>query len=99
MGNRDSALEYYNRALEIDPTYATALSNKATIYMDWRMFPQAKELLLRAIQDPNAYNNLGVIEREMGNLGAAEDYFKKAGDNKWAKYNLENLYKSMGVMP
>jgi len=92
-GNYMKALEYFNRALEYDPTYSKAYYQIGQIYgykNEWR---KAKEYFEKAIiYDSNyaaAYFNLGVC---YGNLGeellAIENYKKSAnlGDEEAKKF-------------
>jgi len=102
-GDLDTAMVYYQKAVELDPFYAAAYNDLGVIY-DIRGFKdRAEERYLKSINiDPNyqsAYFNLANLYEEKGDFRKAADYWKKRikiGDpnDPWtqkAKQRLENI--------
>ena len=83
-GNIQTALDIYNKILEVNPDHVYTLNNLAIIHKENGETQKAINCYERAIEiDPNyadAHNNLGVI-------------FKQLGQNQKAKSNLEKAIK------
>lgn len=90
------ARSWYNKALEISPTYAAALVNRANLAILESEYGPAEEDLQKAISvAPNsveAFVALGIVQRKTGRYTAARDNFNKAlevdPDSAIARYNL-----------
>ncbi len=71
LGNADLAIDYYQRAISIEPTNSTAHYNLALTYSDLDRVEDARKEYEKTIQyDPNytpAYNNLATILFDSGN--------------------------------
>jgi tetratricopeptide (TPR) repeat protein len=97
-GDIGCAFDYLSQAVDLDPNYFSALSNKALVLEAKNDLPQAKDLLLKAKALSNnsaVLINLGSVEWHLGNLNAAEEYFKQTLNTEngiYAKYNLAKLY-------
>lgn len=104
-GDVDTALSYYQKAVEMDPTFALAFNDAGVIYESKGWFDKAKQAYARAIDlDPSLagpYYNLGSIYEKEGNLDQAVYYFKKRvmmGDwnDEWTTKARREL-QGMGV--
>ncbi|MBI5787918.1 MAG: tetratricopeptide repeat protein [Candidatus Schekmanbacteria bacterium] len=102
----DRKIEYYNRALSIDPEDAKTHNNLGVLYKKKGLFKEAITHYEMALDVPGyetpefAHNNLGVIYREMKEYKKAIEHFQAAVDfdPKFAKaYNgMGMAYKSLG---
>lgn len=104
-GDMDTALVYYQKAMEIDPTMAIAYNDAGVIYEAKGWNDRAKQAYGKAIDlNPNLaspYYNLGSIYEKEGNLEKAIYYFKKRvliGDwnDEWTTKARREL-QSLGV--
>jgi type IV pilus assembly protein PilF len=83
------AIEHYNKALEVRPTFSEARTNLANVYLDQGQYDQAIKLYEQVLNDmlyPTPYI-------AQGNMGWA--YYKK-GDTEKA---LENIKASVTLNP
>jgi tetratricopeptide (TPR) repeat protein len=96
LGQRRGAHQQYERALELDPKAAYALSN---ICYDWILDREpgkavaACEAALKL--DPSlsaAQNNLGLAHAARGDIDASRGAFQGAGDKATALYNMGIVY-------
>ena len=80
----DSALEIFNRVLEIDPNYIKALEARAVIYMQKNELELAQNDLEKAIsiepENARLYFRLGQIYYRKKDLDKALELFTKAID-------------------
>jgi Tfp pilus assembly protein PilF len=80
----DSALEIFNRVLEIDPNYIKALEARAVIYIQKNELELAQNDLERAIniepENARLYFRLGQIYYRKKDLDKALEFFTKAID-------------------
>lgn len=80
-GDIDTALIYYQKAVEMDPTLALAYNDAGVIYESKGWLDKAKQAYAKAIDlDPSMsgpYYNLGSIYEREGDLDQAVYYFKK----------------------
>lgn len=80
-GDIDTALVYYQKAVEMDPTFALAYNDAGVIYESKGWLEQAKQAYGKAIDldpsMPSPYYNLGSIYEKEGDLDKAVYYFKK----------------------
>lgn len=109
----DRAIQYYQKALELDPGYEEANSNLAIAYRDaGRYFGEQQGDIGRAIRylerayqlNPDDYETarlLGVAYGVSGNSQQAIQYFSRAveldPDNPDALYNLGSAYYNAGM--
>ncbi|MCA9484098.1 MAG: tetratricopeptide repeat protein [Nitrospina sp.] len=106
-GDHFEALEYYNKALELDPANAEIYNNRSLIYKELGKPDRAVRGFLKAIQlDPGyvkAYNNIGLLYYEKHNLAAAVSSFEKAISidprNLESYNNLAIVYKKQNNLP
>ncbi|NND05264.1 MAG: tetratricopeptide repeat protein [Saprospiraceae bacterium] len=106
------AIEFYDKALQIDPQYLEAISNRAIAYRDLGRWygekrgdlTNALHYLQRAIAvDPDDYETNRLLGIAYGNSGQASEaikYFLKAlsikPEDGWTHYNLGLAYLSAG---
>lgn len=91
------AIEDYSMAIELNPKYAEAYSNRGNAYEGLNQHERAIEDYNKTIElNPNlaeAYNNLGLVYAELKQHGKAiEDYGKALGLNP----NLAKAYGNRG---
>ncbi len=95
------ALDYYNKALQLDPTNAEIYNNRSLIYKELGKYDKAVTGFLKAIHfDPEyvkAYNNIGLLYFLKNNPAAAISSFQKAikidPRNVESYNNLASVYK------
>jgi tetratricopeptide (TPR) repeat protein len=81
-GKFDLAIQYFQRALQIDPKHSIALQNLGSAYRQKREWPEAKEALERALalnpDDPEANYSLGMVYAQQNDTERAYEYLQKA---------------------
>ena len=81
-GNYDLAVQYFQRALEIDPEHSIALQNLGSAYRQKKDWSRAKATLERALalnpDDPEANYSLGMVYAQQNDTDRAYDYLQKA---------------------
>lgn len=83
-GDATKALEYFNRALQLAPTYSDARANRGAAYVALGQFSMAESDYLTVLGDQvyanraGIYFNLGSLYLARGNLGAAEENLRRA---------------------
>ncbi len=99
------ALSFFQLALKNDSSSAEALYGIGSVYLKQDKRAEARDNFLRATQAqagypdtlPNAWNNLGLIATQAGQMEEAVDYFKQAlrlsPDHLIALDNLGNAYR------
>lgn len=97
-GNYDLALQKFNAAISIDPTYAEAVKNRGNAYYYKGLLEEALSDYLMAISiDPlywNAYNNVGNVYSDMGKGQESLTYYNKAielNPQAWQPYHNAGL--------
>jgi Flp pilus assembly protein TadD/peroxiredoxin len=103
-GYVDEALASFQRVIEVDPEHESAWFNLGTIYLNKKMFPEARKYLTEAVrlnpQDADAWNNLGMISGEEKKYDEALDQFHRAAladpNNLLAIENLMRIYRFQG---
>jgi tetratricopeptide (TPR) repeat protein len=104
-GDNETALMYFQKAVEIDPALAVAYNDIGVVYEAKGMNNQAKLAYGKAIDlDPNLpgpYYNLGSIYSKEGDFDRAIAYFKQRvllgeWNDQWTAQARQEL-KSMGV--
>jgi serine/threonine protein kinase len=99
-GLRELAIEYYEKAISIDPNHANAYNNMGVAYGEQQNYTQAINCYQKAISiDPNhanAYNNMGVAYGEQQNYSQAISWYRKAisidPNHAKAYYNMGRAY-------
>ncbi len=100
-GDPIEALDYYNKALQLDPVNAEIYNNRSLIYKELGKYDKAVTGFLKAIHfDPKyvkAYNNIGLLYFLKNNHTAAIASFQKALEidprNLESYNNLASVYK------
>ena len=81
-GEFDLAIQYFQRALQIDPEHTIALQNLGNAYRQKKDWAQAKRVLERALalspDDPEANYSLGMVYAQQNDTEHAYDYLQKA---------------------
>jgi tetratricopeptide (TPR) repeat protein len=81
-GDFDQAIQYFQRALQIDPEHSIALQNLGSAYRQKKDWPQAKTALERALaldpDDPEANYSLGMVYAQQNDTERAYEYLQKA---------------------
>ncbi len=98
-GNPDGALKEIERALELNPSSASAWLNKGIILSGKGEKDKAIEAMKHALElSPDlaeAYNALGVLYHEEGEISTAVEYFRKAVEKK---QNFALAYRNLGFV-
>jgi tetratricopeptide (TPR) repeat protein len=80
------AIEYYQQAIVIDPSYANAYNNMGTAYHELGNYQQALSCYQKAIaidpKDAMAYYNMGVAYQKLGNYQQTISCLQKAAQLK-----------------
>jgi len=97
-GNIETEIEYYNRAIELNPENAKAYNNRGLAYMNLEEYEKAISDYNKAIElnpeDADVYNNRGDAYRNL------KEYEEAIGDyNKAIELNPEhaNAYNNRGL--
>jgi tetratricopeptide (TPR) repeat protein len=81
-GDTDHAIEYFQRALQIDPNHPIALQNLGNAYRQKKDWPEAKRFLEQALtlnaNDPEANYSLGMVYAQQNDTARAYEYLQKA---------------------
>ena len=96
----EEARIWFDKALQVSPSYSPALVNRAVLSTDSMEFSAAEEDLLQALkldpQNVDALVALGVVQKRQGNFSGAKSSFSKAvdigPDNPYARFNLGVLF-------
>jgi superkiller protein 3 len=103
LGNLDTAMASYQKAIELDPGYAVAYNDLGVVYEAKGLPARAEESYLKSVQiDPNylsAYSNLALFYENKRDLNKAVSYWNKRVElgfpgDPWtekAKKRLEDL--------
>ncbi|MFH2144918.1 MAG: tetratricopeptide repeat protein [Candidatus Omnitrophota bacterium] len=104
-GDLDGALKYYQKAIEVDPNYATVYNDMGILYEQKEMDEKAKMAYLNALKaDPRyirAHSNLALLYEKSGDYNKAYYHWKQRVElgkpkDPWtlkAKERLEDLEK------
>lgn len=111
MGDLDSAMKLYQKAIEVDPAYAVAYNDLGVIYEAKDMTDRAEESYVKAIKiDPyylSTYTNLALFYEGKRDFGKAAYCWKKRAelgdlDDPWtkkARERLEDIRLSLSPRP
>ena len=103
-GYLDEALEAFQHAIAANPANAGAWFNIGTIYLNKKVYADARINLAEAIRldpkDPDAWNNLGMVSGEEGKYADALSQFLEAirlkPDHVLAVQNALSIYQYQG---
>jgi tetratricopeptide (TPR) repeat protein len=107
-GNTQEALALYQKAIELDPFYATVYNDLGVLYEGRGDVERAQENYLKAIQvDPNclsAYSNLALLYESQRDLKTAAQWWQKrldmgSAEDPWtqkAKRRLRDIRMVLG---
>lgn len=99
-GDLDKALENFQKAISIEPTYVVAHNDLGIIYEEKGWLERAESEYLESLKiDPNylpAYTNLALLYENMGNIDQAIYYWRQRAslglvDDSWTIKARENL--------
>ncbi len=100
-GDYTSAFNCFSKAIQLDSAFARSYNNIGNLYNDSRMYNRAEEYYLKSLSlkvDSAEMGiplmNLGVVNRDRGNIIKAEQYFQQAlidSANYLAYLRLGNL--------
>ena len=104
QGNLETAMQQYQKCLELQPDYLVARYNLGVVYLEQEQWEEAIIELKQVIAtDPNhaeAYNNLGIISQYKHRLNQAIEYYQKAIEIRYqfpdAHLNLGMAFLQMG---
>ncbi|MDH3281018.1 MAG: tetratricopeptide repeat protein [Gammaproteobacteria bacterium] len=99
-----SAVDHYQRAVELDPRYVKAYTNLGIAWARLGRYREAADAYRRTLKlDPthaNAHYNLGNALKKAGELGAAITHYRLAleqrPDDQDARYNLALALRQVG---
>ncbi len=105
-GRREKAVEVYEHAIAINPSFASAYTNLGNLYKDLGNLNQALAFTLKSLElkpeNPDSLYNLGCIYKDLGNLDQALTSTIKSlelkPDNHVAHMNLGGIYKDLGYL-
>jgi len=103
MGRKDKAIEYYNKALEIRPSYGGARNNLGVFYFNDKNYDKALECFKGTVKYDSlytdAYANIGAVYENTGKHKEALEEFQKAIHlNKDAFSVYENMSRTSAAM-
>lgn len=89
--NLKEAMNAFNKAIELDPNFATAYAGRAAIYCEWEMYEKALKESEQAVKlDPNLSFNLTVRGRSKIALGKVEEGIEDL--NRAMVLNQKNVF-------
>jgi tetratricopeptide (TPR) repeat protein len=103
-GYIDEAQAAFQREIDANPTHEIAWFNLGTIYLNKKMYPEARKCLSEAVrlnpQDSDAWNNLGSVSGTEEKYDEALDEFKHAAlanpNHLTATENMLRIYRFQG---
>jgi tetratricopeptide (TPR) repeat protein len=111
IGDLDSAMKLYQKAIEVDPVYAVAYNDLGVVYEAKSMPDRAEESYVKAIKiDPyylSTYSNLALLYEERRDFGKAAYCWRKRAElgdleDPWtrkARERLEDIHLSLSQRP
>ena len=108
IGNLDAAMSLYQKAIELDPTYAVAYNDLGVIYEANGFIDRAEDSYKKAITiDPDylsAYSNLALLYENKGQIDKAILYWRKRADlgsaqDPWTKKAKSRYNELMRITP
>jgi Tfp pilus assembly protein PilF len=79
----DKAIEYFNRALEVDPSRSEVRNNLGLVYLEMKAYAQARREFEASFSNPTyarsylAQYNLGLVEEAEGDSAKAEAIYRR----------------------
>jgi Tfp pilus assembly protein PilF len=103
-GEFKQALDYYMKALELDPTNYIVMNNISGVHIRLRLFNEALSYASKALDIKTNYSpsliNAGIAHVSLGNLAEGEGFLARAAtldpSNKVALFNLAVLCEKQG---
>ena len=112
LGYTSKAIEYYEKAKELNPNDPVIYSNTAIAYSAWGQREAAKPLFEKAISMAQAapmsmsqgnlasiYANYALCIGEMGDVKGAKKYLKLAKDNGYPEDNFNSICQRLHINP
>jgi len=101
QGNKGEAIKFFERAEQLDPSDYASLQNLAVAYRETGRIADAERVCNRILESGEeyapAYNELGMVWFQKGDLTRARGYFEKAAQlDATYQLNLGRLYKMLG---
>jgi len=104
IGNKEKAIEHFNRVSQLDPVNGKALINLGAVYNSMKQYGEAVKVLRKGLskerKSSEGYYNLGIAHRNLDqNSMAASAYKESIKLNPGfaeAHQNLGNVYRDMG---
>lgn len=104
IGDAEKGIEYYSKAMEMDPGYSEYFNERAALYLQVGNYTAALQDFLRAIElsppYPEVWTNLGQCHRKLAAFDAAIEAYSKALDldprNLLARVGRGQAYDAMG---
>ena len=105
QGNREQAIAFYERAVQLNPSDAESLNDLAMAYLETGRLPDAERTFQWILKtEPEyalAWNGLGLVAIQKEDFAAARGYFEKAvqrdPDLLEGQLNLGRIYKMIGA--
>ncbi|KAK3927906.1 Mitochondrial import receptor subunit TOM70 [Frankliniella fusca] len=96
-GNFEDADKYFEKAMKLDPSNATLVVHRGLLQLQWKNdVDKALKFIEEAINIDNkcefAYETLGTIEVQRGNLKRAVELFDKAIPLSKTEFEMSHLY-------
>jgi type IV pilus biogenesis/stability protein PilW len=93
------AIEATRKAIDADPTYASAYNHLALLFLETKRYDKAEETFKKALtlqpEYPEVWNNLGVLYNRQQRYRDAIPYLEKAAQSE-GYANPENAFTNLG---
>lgn len=108
LGNLDTAVSLYQKAIQLDPAYAVAYNDLGVVYETYGWLDRAEENYLLALKyDPNflsPYSNLALLYENKRDLQKAFFYWNKrldlgSPDDPWTQAAVKRMDDIRQVIP
>ena len=101
QGKKSDAIPFFEGAAQLNPADYESLQNLAVAYRETGRIPDAERILNSIVTSGEpyapAYNELGMVWYQKGDLAKAAGYFEKAAQlDATYQLNLGRLYKTQG---
>jgi tetratricopeptide (TPR) repeat protein len=98
-GRTEESVEYFQRALEVNPRHVLSLDNLGNAYRVQKKWSEARRVLERALEispeDPEANYSLGMVFAETNDTAAAREHLQRALK---ARPNYPEALNNLGVL-
>jgi tetratricopeptide (TPR) repeat protein len=101
QGKKNDAIPFFEAAAQLNPLDYESLQNLSVAYRDTGRTADAEAILRSIVKSGEsyapAYNELGMLSFQKGDVGTARGYFEKAAElDPTYQLNLARLYKMQG---